>query len=93
MIQAAMDADKRTYSAGEGEQRTEKRTRLSAPDEGRAPLLSDMLFLTWQRWHARTCLPCTQALTARDEKRNRLHCDKVVKLLFIKKNLQLYLKK
>ncbi len=28
-----------------------------------------------------------------DEKRNRLHCDKAEKLLFIKKNLPLYLKK
>lgn len=29
-------------SAGEGDQSAEKKTRLSAPDEGHAPSLSDM---------------------------------------------------
>ncbi|XP_061129317.1 zinc finger BED domain-containing protein 4-like [Syngnathus typhle] len=46
--------------------------------------------------------PCTSTDSERlfsaaahvlDEKRNRLHCDKAEKLLFIKKNLPLYLKK
>ncbi|KAG1940260.1 zinc finger BED domain-containing protein 1-like [Pimephales promelas] len=46
--------------------------------------------------------PCTSTDSERlfsaaahvlDEKRNRLHCDKADKLLFIKKNLPLYLKK
>ena len=47
MIQAAMDAENRledgeAHSAEEGGQSAEKRTRLSAPDEGHAPLLFDM---------------------------------------------------
>ena len=47
MIQAAMDAenhlgDGEAHSAGEGEQKAEKRAHLSAPDEGCAPSLSDM---------------------------------------------------
>ena len=47
MTQAVMDAenplgDGEAHSAGKGEQSTEKRTRLSAPDERHAPSLSDM---------------------------------------------------
>ena len=35
--------DREAHSAGERGQSTETRTRLSDPDEGHAPLLSDML--------------------------------------------------
>lgn len=46
MMQATMDAenprgDRAAHSTG-GDQRAEKKTRLSAPDEGHAPSLSDM---------------------------------------------------
>ncbi|XP_061128956.1 zinc finger BED domain-containing protein 4-like [Syngnathus typhle] len=154
MIQAAMDADnplgdRPAHSAG-GEQSAEKRTRHSAPDEGHAPLLSDMFneilqesapnnrqptsstaqqldgYLSevpisrsddpltyWRNNHDRfpdlakmarkyLSAPCTSTDSERlfsaaahvlDEKRNRLHCDKAEKLLLIKKNLPLYLKK
>ncbi|XP_041641811.1 zinc finger BED domain-containing protein 4-like [Cheilinus undulatus] len=52
--------------------------------------------------HKDLSAPCTSTDSERlfsaaahvlDEKRNRLHCDKAEKLLFIKKNLPLYLKK
>ncbi len=47
IIQAAKDAenprgDGAAHSAREGDQSTEKKTHLSAPDEGHAPSLSDM---------------------------------------------------
>ncbi|XDV26142.1 hypothetical protein PO909_029920 [Leuciscus waleckii] len=156
MIQAAMDAENQRGDggapcAGDGDQSAEKKTRLSAPDEGHAPSLSDMfseilqesasknnnsmqcanftflfLYLSevpitrsdnplayWRSNHGRVTIahtktkgkdgtPCTSTDSERllsaaahvlDEKRNRLHCDKAEKLLFIKRNLPLYLKK
>ncbi|KAI2649236.1 Zinc finger BED domain-containing protein 4 [Labeo rohita] len=141
------DGEGAAHSAGEGDQIAEKKTRLSAPDEGHAPSVSDMfteilqenvrqttssttqqldgylsevpiprsdnLLVYWKNNHGRfpdlakmackyTSAPCTSTDSERlssaaahvlDEKRNRLHCDKAEKLLFIKKNLPLYLKK
>lgn len=47
MIQAALDTEnplsgREAHSAREGEQSSEKRAHLSAPDEGHLALLSDM---------------------------------------------------